>query len=713
VELHACPGRRTRSGARAFFLLPDSLRGVILTVAVVGLTLADLPARAAPGSQANPPAALATSIDSTRAPERWPSFWPGVVDTVEVRAARPSEREILARRSGFATFIPLGPEAPADRDLADLLDRTAGVHVHRYGGLGAFALASVRGSTPGQVEICLDGVPLSDAGDGFINLALLPTACLEHAEVYRGAETVAFGGPPAAGVINLVSPPAAPVPLRISLGLGSFGTALGRGQWGGALAGVNGLISGQYRRSRGDYPYLDRNGTDYQNTSDDRIVRRTNDDFAETSLLGKLARVVPGGGRLEYTGQLYTRESGIPGTEDVQTLHVRFRTDRWHQELLARLPAAAWRPALEASLHTESVRDRLDNREGEVGLGRVQTDDRTREYGGRLAGTVALPAQELRLGLERRDERWTPRDVLAEATGYTRTRRHQTESAEDRLALGRLSLEGSYRWAAATDNYGGSGPGNAAPTSARTLHSDSPTFGARFDLGNGFVLKANHGRMVRFPSFPELFGQNGVQEGNPGLVPEHGVQWDAGLAASPHSPFRLEVALFERTIEDEIALIQNSQRTTRAENLDRSWIRGLETSAYLSADLPHRLRYEGELSHTWQAATDIGASPTYRGKDLPDLPRSEGYLSQQISWEPWKLRWEISVRSSAFRDRYNSPSERTPAYAVHDLSLERSLDHDALRLRLEVRNLGNVQIEDIDGFPLPGRSFLTEVTWTR
>ena len=42
-----------------------------------------------------------------------------------VAAERPDGRASLARRSGFSSYVPLGSEAPADRDLSDLLDRTA------------------------------------------------------------------------------------------------------------------------------------------------------------------------------------------------------------------------------------------------------------------------------------------------------------------------------------------------------------------------------------------------------------------------------------------------------------------------------------------------------------------------------------------------------------------------------------------------------------
>ena len=57
---------------------------------------------------------------------------------------------------GFVQVVPLGPSAPVSADLGDLLDRAVGVQVRRYGGLGAVTLASVRRSSPSQVQVTID-----------------------------------------------------------------------------------------------------------------------------------------------------------------------------------------------------------------------------------------------------------------------------------------------------------------------------------------------------------------------------------------------------------------------------------------------------------------------------------------------------------------------------------------------------------------------------
>lgn len=667
---------------------------------------------------------LLGSLVST--PLRAQTLWPTPLDTVRVVARRPDPLRALEQRSAFGSVIVLGDLAPAGRDLTDILDRTAGLQVHRHGGLGSFALASMRGSTPGQVLICVDGVPVASAGDGFVDLARLPASSFGRAEIYRGPQVASFGGPPAAGVINLVTPDAIALPLHLTVAGGSFGTGIARGQWGGARGDLSAFVSGQHRRSRGDFPYLNRNGTNFQNTADDRTERRANNDFQDTALLWKgtlrpwRTRHGPGVSgnalRVDYTGQRFDRSGGVPGTETIQTRHVRFETGRTrHQFALDDRMPFSWPLHLEAAVHHERIEDHFDNRDGEVGLAKVDAQNRTNDTGWRGALSVVIKPlrQEPRVTIDRRAERWTPYDRLRGIRGFTRTREHQTVSAEDRLTLGRLTCEASYRKARAIDNYAGPvGWGRPPePSAPRRLDHEGPTFGARVDCGGGILVKANRGRLARFPSFPELFGQNGVQEGNPTLRPERGIQWDAGIQLAPDRPFRLEAAYFESLVEDQVVLLQNSQRTVKAMNLERAWVRGVESSGFTRVAWARTIALEMQGSFTWQEARDVGQSVTYRGKKLPDLPDREGFGSLRLLRGPWDARWEISARSSHYRDRYNSPQKRTPASTVHAVSLGRALARASLHLRCEVQNLFDERIEDIDGFPLPGRSFLAEVTY--
>ena len=107
-------------------------------------------------------------------------------------ARRPRARPKGNRRarridgSAFATVLTHEQFAGTGADLGEILERTVGVQVRNFGGLGDLSTISIRGSTAEQVEIFLDGIPLNRALGGGVDLSTLPLGNVERVEVYRG-----------------------------------------------------------------------------------------------------------------------------------------------------------------------------------------------------------------------------------------------------------------------------------------------------------------------------------------------------------------------------------------------------------------------------------------------------------------------------------------------------------------------------------------------
>jgi iron complex outermembrane receptor protein len=83
--------------------------------------------------------------------------------------------------TAFATVIDTSDAPREVTSLADVLSESVGVQVRRFGGLGAFSTLSVRGFSPGQVQIYFDGVPLTRADNETVNLGDLPIAAFIRA----------------------------------------------------------------------------------------------------------------------------------------------------------------------------------------------------------------------------------------------------------------------------------------------------------------------------------------------------------------------------------------------------------------------------------------------------------------------------------------------------------------------------------------------------
>ncbi len=130
-------------------------------------------------------------------------------------------------------------------------------------------------------------------------------------------------------------------------------------------------------------------------------------------------------------------------------------------------------------------------------------------------------------------EEWSPTDLLRKLTPSPQERNRRSWSLAHHLTwrAWRISLGYTGDWV--TDTSSTTGPGDSGGTGGsrgETTHRfQQTTIGVRWNLSRRFSLRGNQGEFFRIPTFPELFGQNGLQEGNPNLVPETGPHWDAGF----------------------------------------------------------------------------------------------------------------------------------------------------------------------------------------
>jgi vitamin B12 transporter len=88
-------------------------------------------------------------------------------------------------------------------ELPDLLRQVPGVEITQVGSPGTFADVSIRGSTPAQTLIMLDGVPVNDSATGEFDISRIPTDGLDRVEIVRGAGGALYGSQAIGGVINL------------------------------------------------------------------------------------------------------------------------------------------------------------------------------------------------------------------------------------------------------------------------------------------------------------------------------------------------------------------------------------------------------------------------------------------------------------------------------------------------------------------------------
>ncbi len=635
-------------------------------------------------------------------------------ETVVVEQSAPPPDTGSRDVSAFATIVPRDQFAGTGADLGEVLERTVGVQVRNFGGLGDLSTISIRGSTAEQVEVFLDGIPLNRALGGGVDLSTLPLGNVERIEVYRGTAPSGLALTNLGGAVELVTSPAyGDDETAVSVGGGSFGTldtsaSLRRGSGPFHL-----FASAGYARSEGDFRFRDDNGTP-KNGADDAEVARRNNDFQSVAFLGKGDTDLPADLSLTLADDFFWKDEGVPGIGSNQSDSARLTSLRDLAHALLR--GRGWLDGaldLEERLELGFQREAFRDIEGEIGVGAQDTRNTTSTYAS-VSQVTHRPIQDLAITAlaDLRHEEFRPADELLEPADGPTSRRnaaHLVLEGESRLFGERLVLDPALRFAYVEDERRPFGPFVTAGPQNAVDRRVTWKVGARGYLAEWLEARGNASTSFRAPSFTELFGDRGSIIGNPKLDPERGFSWDIGLALVPPDlawlrAVRIEAIYFFSDVDDRILFIQNSQRTAVAENIAASRSQGVELTA--AALLPAGFR--ASANATFQQTEDLSPAPSRHGNDLPGQPRND--VATRLEWreKPVTLFTELEYIGSNFLDPANleAVDDRVLVSAGFKVRVL-----DGITLAFDARNLADDRVTDVIGYPLPGRSFFGSVEW--
>jgi iron complex outermembrane receptor protein len=668
--------------------------------------------------------ALAAAVSRARAAEQGNESLGEVVVT-----APPVHDEAEAHApTAFATVVDTRSAPGQVTTLGDVLADSVGVQVRRFGGLGDFSTVSIRGSSSGQVQVYLDGVPLARAQNETVNLSELPLDAVDHVEIYRGTTPLAFAQSGPGGIVNIVTRQPGDVPLAgVSSSYGSFDTRKVDVARTARVGDWDYLGFAHYLGSAGDFTFLNDLGTT-ANPADDRIETRQNNAFNLGDLTGRIGWHPAGPVAAALTTDSFVSHEGVPGVGSVQARDTSLQTLRQVGNLDATVtPATGFPLKIEGGAWTLYQRQQFDDPLGEIALVPTDTDERTLATGVQMLAHAAVGTQQVPgLLLAASHEQFAEDNLLSDVSIPDKTRLRGTVATEDEILLfnDRLTLVPGLRWEIFRDDFPGA-PGTPAALAAQGVTVRdffSPHAGARLAASPVLTLLANVGRWAREPNLSELFGTQGVVVGNPTLRPETAVNVDAGfrLTPPPLGPLTgagLEFAYFRDTIDDLIVLVQNSQRVVRPENVTSAAVNGQEVS--MRGRLWNRVGLSANYTH--QNARDTGDVTFLRGKQLPGRPADEAFAHVEFGWSPaaplprfanlWpgRVYYEANVIAADYLDRANV--RRVDGRALQDVGFDLALPLSGVRLGFEVKNLTNDQTRDVLGFPLPGRAFFATVSY--
>lgn len=650
------------------------------------------------------------------------------VASVKVHAAPVYETVVVAEgevararddRAASATVITSERTPRAGEDLPQVLSEAPGIDVIRYGGAGAHSTVSLRGSTPNQVQVYVDDVPLNVATGGGVDLGFLPLAQVSRIEIYRGSSPMQFGASGIGGVLSLRTHVPDEDAVYVRSTVGSFEARGLGGGFSGRASGLRFLAAAQAFTWNGAYGFLNDNGTTF-NPSDDVASQRQNNDLTQVD--GNVKLEVPWGHRL-FTGSLMVnrREQGVPGFALHQATETRLRTNRVLAQLsLDSRGDLGAGSRLRANAYAVATDQFLRDPYAEIFPAPVDSRDHYRTFGGAVRAQWLFGSVGFRTLLEATQQSFLSHDAeKRDPAGAPGSRLSATAGAEADVwwRWAQLAVLPSLRLEVARDVI-----------STRQRFTDTPQalapelyllpvarLGFVQDVGQGLKVHANVGRYVRLPSTTERYGNTGFILPNPELAPERGINTDLGLRGEARSergaPLAFESSVFANWASDLIQYVSNGQGQARANNINSARIVGVELAAQLHVRRWVRVLCQGTYTH----AINLSEDPAHAGRRLPLRWPWRFYLRPELRELTLSKRvkagfyGDVSYASGGYRD----PNNALPIPTRWLFGAGLNVRHDGLGVTLTASayNLADVRAMDEVGFPLPGRSVFLSLAW--
>lgn len=617
------------------------------------------------------------------------------LDTIDVVDRLP-EADRIAREPTFTTVVERAAFENQVTTLPEILDRSAGIQVRSLGGIGTFSTISVRGSSSEQIEVYLDDIPLNAAVGGGVNLENLPLANIGRIEISRGSGQAGNG---LGGTVRIRTRDQAD---RIEgrMSWGSFDTRNATLFASHRRNRIQTLAVVDYTSSDNDFAFLDDNGTEY-NLDDDAVTARQNNEVRIAGLLGKAALDLDDHRVLSVSQTLHGKRQGIPGISNNQSTEAGLSSFRATTQATFE-DRAFWTGTTRQTLYFSHLAESFVDTLGEIGVGRQDNLDRTRSYGHRSNTRLLVGRHLLTVKTDLRRETFDPTAHIQLITPLFAARRwtSQVGAALDLgFARDRLTLTGSADVRHQRNRFVGQNPIASSPqapaqTSRRNLWGWHTGF--RVALTGALSLKGNAASSERAPSLFELFGDRGSVVGNTSLASEQGKTFDLGMRLDTERAWA-ETVIYEQRYEDLIQFGQTSQSVSRPDNVGEARVRGLEFSGWAAPNPTLSVAANYTRQHTQNRSPALHLT----GNALPGRPRHKAGVRTDVRVGRLKASYDYAFEGGNFLDQANR--RKLDARHIHTVTFRVRVWKSSI-LGLDARNLTDARVNDVWGYPLPGRS---------
>lgn len=610
--------------------------------------------------------------------------------------------------------------------VADALRYFSGVQIKDYGGVGGLKTINIRSMGSQHVGVFYDGVQITNAQNGTVDLGKFSMDNMEVLSVYNGQKSSIFQSAKdfaSAGALYMVSrkprfEEGERNRFNVKFKTGSFGLANGSALWEHRWNNcITSSVNTEVMSTTGRYKFRYRKEGGYDTTE----VRRNGDVLfvrAEAAVFGKHEAT-----DWQVKGYFYHSDRGYPGAAvkkdyGISLLNEDRQKDRnvFVQGSLTREVASWYSLMLKAKyandymnyvMPPETTLEPMDNHywQQEVYASFSNLFRLTDWWTTNVAG----------------DFQWNKLDADGSAmfnANFIQPRRYTMLGAAAtslEFPFG-LNVQGSVLFTYVHDK--GNGKTEAAPDKHEFTPAAIVSYKPWKHIGLDF--RAFYKNIFRMPTFNDLYY---VQIGNRSLKPEYTDQYNVGVTYRKHwsdgllSGIEISTDTYYNEVKDKIiATPTSNQLVWTMVNLGNVEIRGVDVTLTPTFRLG-KASFSARLSYTWQKAQDFTETKktedmgdavisTY-GDQIPYVPVHSGSAVLNCAYRTWDFHYSFIYTGERYMLGGNVPVNYVQPWYTHDLSVTKrfSLWKTLFSATVEVNNIFNQQYEVVKWYPMPGTNF--------
>lgn len=576
--------------------------------------------------------------------------------------------------------------------VADALKYFSGVQIKDYGGLGGLKTVNVRSLGSQHVGVYLDGIRITNAQNGQIDLGRYSLSNMESVALYnanRNERLQSASEYASAATVYLQTRRPDSTALAVEYGTGSFGLQKLKTYF--SFRNFF-FVDAEYQRTDGGYPFR------FQSASEDTVGKRRNSDIS-------FYRLEAAGFYKGFTAHayLYSSERGLPGPVVRRLSDQWDSTDRqWDRNFfLQSTYRHTWdRFALKTNL--KYTYDRLRYlQDPSTNAAAMHCDNHYRQQD--LYGSVSAAWNTSWLSLTAStDLRWSDLTTNVYRSAYVY--RLDSKSLLSAIASYR-GFEGNI---ALLYTHIGDHSARTAQSGA-TLSRLTPMFLASWHR-RAFTVRAFHKRIFRAPTLNDLYY---TLVGNAQLRPEYTSQFDLGV---DYKDRHLHLALdaYYNRIEDKIVAIPMKSQF-RWSMVNFGLVKSLGLSATAGYDRTWgKFSLNANANYTCQRDRDYSSphDPEYRNT-IPYSPLHSASLIVDLGYDGWSLCTSWLYTGDRFALISNNRDDLLGAWQTVDLKLNKRfrIRRHYVQATVECNNLCDSRHEVVKRYPMPGRNWKATLQW--